>query len=323
MISVIVPIYNSGKYLSGTLSSILSQTYTDIEIICVNDGSTDNSAEILKNIAEQDSRIKILTQTNSGVSSARNTGLDNAHGDFITFVDSDDELEPDMYEILSELANRYGADITHCGYKKIYKDLSSKNICGTGILIEQNANDAVSCLLRGQHFTGSLCNKLYRADLIRDIRFDKNLKINEDVLFNVQAFLKTKKTVFYDIPKYRYFEREGSSCSRTDKLKKCLDCADAAKKITELCSGSELESEAAKKYYYNLTDLYRAYLFCDIKNSRNERKEIAQILETLKPSCGSISKRNAFNYAFMHRLPVIYKFLYKIYDSVRKPNWDI
>ena len=132
MISVIVPVYNSEKYLKACIDSIIKQTYTDLEIICVNDGSTDGSLEILREFACMDSRVVVHSQENHGVSTARNVGLKFAHGEFVSFIDSDDEMELDMYELLIQTQNEYQADIVHCGYKRICRNGTIKEVFGTG-----------------------------------------------------------------------------------------------------------------------------------------------------------------------------------------------
>lgn len=322
MISVIVPVYNSGQYLWNCLSSIAEQTYTDLEIICVNDGSTDNSADILKEFSQQDHRFHVVNQENLGVSAARNRGLELARGEFITFVDSDDEIEPIMYQTLLDLADMYDADITHCGYKKIELDRTARDIGGTSVLLVQNAIESIRCLITGKYFVGGTCTKLYRHTLISQIKFDENLKINEDVLFNFEAFYKSKCNVFYDVPLYHYYERDGSSCSRTKHLKKSLDCLRVAEQIYETCLNTELKKEAANKLFNNLTGSYRAYLFSDRMNSVYERKEIANRIKDILPVC-EIQQKYRLNYYFMHAFPGCYKFLYKIYNNIRTPNWDL
>ena len=323
MISVIVPVYNSGLYLRDCLNSIRAQTYQDLEIICVNDGSTDNSEEILADIAQNDSRIKVLTQENAGVSAARNAGLDAATGDYITFVDSDDALEPDMYEILLNLIEKHQADIAHCGYKKIHLDGSAKNVCGTEELLIQDGIEASKCLLSGEHFTGGLWNKLYRAELVQNTRFDETLKINEDVLFNAQVFQRAGTIVFYDVPKYHYFERQSSACSRTSSIRKKQDTIAAAEKILGIYKNSPVEVYAAKKMYYSLLDLYRAYLFDGIRKNREACGVLHQQVLDVAPLCGDTARRNQMNYGFMRHFPVLYKLVYGLYDRIRKPNWDL
>ena len=119
-ISVIIPVYNSEKYLPQCLESIVGQSYGDIEIICVNDGSKDKSTEILNSYAAKDERIKIINQKNKGQSAARNAGLDVATGKYIAFVDSDDVIDFRFFEILYTAAERSGSEVVCCGFKKIY-----------------------------------------------------------------------------------------------------------------------------------------------------------------------------------------------------------
>lgn len=323
MISVIVPVYNTAPYLNQCLSSILTQTYSDLEIICINDGSTDESLKILQTIAQNDPRVIVLSQENSGVSAARNAGLEMAHGDYVAFVDSDDELEPDMYETLLNLATDYHADIAHCGYKKIHLDGTEKDVQGTKKLLVQDSWEAAYCLLAGENFTGGLWNKLYKRELFSDVHFDTSLKINEDVLVNVQVFCKAKKLVFFDVPKYHYFERQGSSCSRTNLLRKKQDCVAAAEKMLELCRNTPIESICAKRLQVMLTDLYRTYLLTDKQGTEAEREDIHNQISTILPLCKGRSFRNEMNYLFMRYLPGLYRAIYTLYDHIRKPNWDI
>lgn len=111
LVSVIIPVFNAEKYIKRALSSLVSQTYENIEIICVNDGSTDHSANILERMAESDNRVKVITQVNSGPAKARNTGLDIARGKYISFVDSDDFVDKEMYATLVNIAETQSADI--------------------------------------------------------------------------------------------------------------------------------------------------------------------------------------------------------------------
>lgn len=121
-ISVIIPVYNSEKFLDACIDSIVKQTYQNFEIILVDDGSTDDSPSLCDQYAAQDKRIKVIHQDNQGVSAARNNGLDLATGDLVSFIDSDDTLDEDMYELLVKLFEENSADITHCGYKHLVGD---------------------------------------------------------------------------------------------------------------------------------------------------------------------------------------------------------
>lgn len=323
MISVIIPVYNSAAYLESCIDSILRQTYTGLEIICVNDGSTDESLQVLYELSQRDPRVRILSQDNAGVASARNAGLEIARGEYIAFADSDDALEPDMYELLAGLAEKYQSDITHCGYRKMYLNGESKAVCGTGELLVQTGDEAICCLLAGERFASGLWNKLYRAEIVADLRFDPRLKINEDTLYNVQAFHRAKKTVFMDLPKYYYFERENSACARTASIEKKENAVYASEQILNQVRHSKAESAAAHRLHYCLTDLYRAYLFDGILKNRRMCDELHRKILNTAALLGNNSARTRVNYAIMRTLPVIYKAIYRIYDSVRKPNWDI
>lgn len=323
MISVIIPVYNTEEYLPQCLDSLIAQTYRNLEIICVNDGSTDESLNVLSRYAEKDARVTVLSQKNSGVSAARNAGIRAAKGDYISFIDSDDELETDMYEILLNLMKAHEADIAHCSYRKIHANGTVKEIGGTGELLIQSSDEVGICFLTGQRFTGSLWNKLFRREILDGVWFDESLKINEDLLFCAMAFQQAEKIVFLDAAKYHYFERINSACARTQAIRKKRDAADAMKKILAIYKSTPVEAYAAERYFYCLTDLYRAYLFDGIRKNRQRLEQLQQQMNEVEPHCQKHSMRLKANYAFMRCCPVAYKLIYSVYDRIRKPNWDI
>ena len=122
LVSVIIPAYNIEDYIGRCLDSIISQTYKNLEIIVVDDGSRDHTGEILDNYAKKDRRIKVIHKENGGVSSARNKGIEAAEGDYIGFIDGDDLIEPEMYKTLVDLLEEENADIAHCGYQMVFPD---------------------------------------------------------------------------------------------------------------------------------------------------------------------------------------------------------
>ena len=323
LISVIIPVYNTGHYLEECFRSICSQTYTDLEILAVDDGSTDGSSTSLDVFAAKDSRIRVIHQKNAGVSAARNTGLALANGDYVAFVDSDDQLELDMYETLIKLAEDYQADIAHCGYKRINSDGTFKDVQGTGQLLIQDSREAVECLLSGRFFVGSLWNKLYRRELFHNVWFDTALNTNEDVLANVQVFRNARIVAFLDVPKYYYFDREDSSCSRTPKLRRSRDCVSAAEKMQEVCKDTELERICVGRVADSLIHLYRVCLMADIRGTKAERSRIHDRICAVLPQSGGIPFRSMINYRLMHFAPRLYRIAYSVYDRIRKPNWDL
>lgn len=211
-ISVIVPIYNIEKFLPRCLDSILSQTYRNLEIILVDDGSKDCSGEIADQYAKKDSRIKVIHQVNSGVSVARNRGLDQATGDYIGFVDGDDYVEPDMYETLMQIINEHHVDIAHCGYQMVYPSRVDYYY-NSGEKIKLSHDEGLLELLKGTKVEPGLWNKLYKAELFKQIRLPVGVTETEDLLCNFEVFLLADTSFFYDVSKYHYMLRSGSATS--------------------------------------------------------------------------------------------------------------
>lgn len=322
-ISVIVPVYNCAPYVERCVRSIMSQTHDDLEIICVDDGSTDDSGLILDQLACEDARIQVIHQDNAGVSAARNAGIDAASGEFITFVDSDDAIEPDMYDTLIPFFKDENVDIVHCGYKRIHPDGSVKDVNGTGKMVRQNRFEAVECLLAGRLFVGSLCNKVYRSCLFEDVRLDTSLAINEDILANAEVFFRANELVYLDIGKYLMYERKGSATSGTKQHRIRTDCVNAAEKMLCKYQGTAVELSAEERVLNTRIELYRWCIMNELNTSRQERIELAGKIDDIIRKRKIIPLRQRVNYALMRCAPRVYKATYMIYDKVRKPNWDV
>ena len=184
-ISVVVPVYNAEAYLEKCLNSILGQTYENLEIILVNDGSTDRSAEIIENYKNKDPRIVVINKENGGVSSARNRGIDVATGKFIIFVDADDYIENNMFETLEEDLFKNNVDISMCGYRNV--DVNG-NILYESKPMDEKYFDAATFkryLFKSDYFRDHIWNKLFRLEIIKEhnIRFNEDIHIKENVLF--------------------------------------------------------------------------------------------------------------------------------------------
>ena len=213
-ISIIVPAYNIETYLARTLDSILAQTYPNIEVIVVNDGSKDGTGAVLDRFAAQDPRIRAIHKENGGVTSARLRGLAEATGEWIGFVDGDDLAEPDMYERLLENSLKYDADISHCGYRMVFPSRVDY-YHNTGKLLEQDHDAGLRDLICGSFVEPALWNKLYRRSLFAGIteKMDFSIKINEDVLMNYWLFKASRKSVYEDFCPYHYVLRPGSAAT--------------------------------------------------------------------------------------------------------------
>lgn len=235
MISVIVPIYNIEQYLPRCLDSILMQTYSDLEILLIDDGSTDSSGHICDQYAQKDSRIKVYHQKNGGVAAARNKGLDMAQGEYIGFVDGDDLLDRNMFHVLYENATKYQCEISCCQLATIETD---------GTIAKTHSQNS-QCFYRDdlikRFFFDSFvkdtmysqCNKIFRADVLKDLRY-RAYKYGEDILFVFEAMERTH-TVYYDcFIGYYYLHRDGSAMRTLFNFNR-FDYIDAIRVIENIC----------------------------------------------------------------------------------------
>lgn len=210
-ISIIVPVYNMENYLCRCVDSILAQTYQDIEVILVDDGSKDSSPSICDRYAEMDSRVKVIHKPNGGLSSARNAGLDAATGEYIGFVDSDDFVAPKMYEKLIEALKTEG-EIANVMYVRVDENgvTSPSRVPHT----KDEIIPALDFLKELMLHIGdvSVCSKLFHRSLFTDLRFQEG-KLNEDLLFIMEAMARTKQVRFIGFVGYFYFSRSGSTSS--------------------------------------------------------------------------------------------------------------
>ena len=210
-ISIIVPIYKVEPYLRECLDSLVNQTYRNLEIILVDDGSPDNCGIICDEYATQDSRVIVIHKENGGVSSARNAGLAVATGEWIGFVDADDWVDPDMFEYLLSLTQKHNADAAQCGFTLeehsggIEMFCARKETCLSGSAEQYAAGD-------WPQIGNSTCNKLYYAKLLSQISYDPECPMGEDLLFNLYYLLKSTRFVLGDKTKYHYRQHSASAC---------------------------------------------------------------------------------------------------------------
>lgn len=226
IISIIIPAYNISQYIGACLNSITQQTWIDLEIIVVDDGSTDHTAQIVELYAKKDQRIRLIRKKNGGVTSARLTGIRQATGEYIGFVDGDDVIEPDMYERLLSNAVNYQADISHCGYQMVFPDRVDYYY-NTGLLAKQEKAEALKELLSGERIEPGLWNKLFHKSLFHRLLhndiMDITIRNYEDLLMNYYLFKESKFSVFEDWCPYHYVVRKGSAATSKVNEHKLLD----------------------------------------------------------------------------------------------------
>lgn len=207
LISVIVPIYNVEKYLSECIESILNQSYRYLEVILIDDGSTDQSGIICDKYSEHDSRVKVIHQKNGGAANAKNAGLMAATGIYLAFADGDDYLETDAFSYMVRLLEERNADVVQACFRKVYRDRQS-NVCATKKVLEFSPENYM------RRYTtdwtcGLLWDKLYKRKLYENIFFEEGHKI-DDEFFTYQGIMRAKKIVYCPKVVYNYRQRKSS-----------------------------------------------------------------------------------------------------------------
>lgn len=293
-VSVIVPIYNSEAYLDETIKSIINQTLYEIEILLIDDGSIDNSLEICRKYEKLDKRIKVFHQKNSGASVARNTGISNASGEYVSFIDSDDTVEPTMYEELYNLARKekdYTVDIVDCGlnYVHILQGTSYPNmhnhpkniIFNRKYILDKVIPPLINLIKDDEHFIYSFTtNKLFKLSIIKkyDIKFNEKFRMWEDRPFLVEFLYRANTIAFYDKCFYNYLGREGSLSSKynPNEFELVLETFDRYKQL--FGEIYDFNGDYAIKHKINAIMITIDKILTNEKNINIKRKKIIDIL---------------------------------------------
>lgn len=316
LISIIVPVFNLENELPRCLDSILAQSYQSIEVIVVDDGSSDNSADVMRQYAEKDSRIKPVFQENGGVTSARLHGVGEASGQWIGFVDGDDKIESDMYERLLRNAAEYHADISHCGYQMCFEDGRIHYFHNTGLLAQQDKITALKELLSGSRIEPGLWNKLFHKTLFRSLLHGEavplDIKINEDLLMNYRLFSAAEQTVFEDWCPYHYIVRSASASRAKLNPHKIYDPI-KVKEIIRQDSPVELHDAAQQAYINTCINTYHTLLM----EGEEYKDDLRMVHELLVKEAGDFSllgrKRELMANMITH-MPVLYRPIYAVYS---------
>lgn len=209
-ISIIVPVYKVEKYLEKCVDSILAQTFTDFELILVDDGSPDNSGTICDEYAKKDPRVKVIHKENGGLSSARNAGIDIAKGKYLGFIDSDDYIADDMYELLYNNIIRENADLSICGIYDVYKGKEPKVLPDFRKVCTKE--ETIKMILEAKIVSVHAVNKLYKRSLFNEVRYPIGI-ITEDAAIILDVVNQCKKIIIDTSQKYFYYHRENSISS--------------------------------------------------------------------------------------------------------------
>lgn len=254
-VSVIVPVYNIEAYIEKCVNSLMTQSYANIEIILVDDGSTDNSVGLCDSFAKTDERIKVIHKINGGLSSARNVGISQAVGDFIVFVDGDDFVTEDYVETLLNACLKNECKIAACGYFEYYSEDSFKVICGENDSVKTSEEAITDIFTMKNEISVVAWNKMYSADLIKNnnILFPEQ-KIHEDVFTTYRLCATTDKIAYVKKPCYYYVQRIGSIMNQKFS-KKRLQLLEAVESIEPFVKNNSPIYDEAYEYYVFLNYL--------------------------------------------------------------------
>lgn len=321
LISVIIPVYNVEKYLPNCIDSVIKQTYTNLEILLINDGSTDSSPKICEEYKNKDNRIKVIHKQNGGLSDARNVGIENAQGKYMTFIDSDDDIEIDYIEYLYNLIEKYNTHMSIATYTVVSKD--KKINIGQGYE-EETVLDEKKCLERllCEHgLSVSACAKLYEKSLFENIKFPKG-KLCEDNGTTYKLIMKCNKIAYGSKSIYNYYKRENSIMTSTFNMKK-LDLIELTDKMCDDIESKypELNSSTDKKRIVSRFSILRQMLVGKLnQEQKNVVKEIKKHIKTKKWQIlknPKIDKRDKIALISLMFGDKFFAFAWKVYSKVK------
>lgn len=252
LISIIVPVYNAENFLIKCLDSLANQSYQNLEVIMINDGSTDNSGSICEEYCKKDNRFRVFHKENGGVSSARNRGLKEVSGEYVGFVDPDDWIEPNMFELLQKLAVENNSDISACGYFRETSDGVLKNKLSEHKTTVYTQTEALNAILDESAFKGFTCNKLFSTKTLKNVKFDEEVHFCEDLLFCCEAILNATNFVYDTTPCYHYI-MHNTNASQSQFSTKKLTSVQALEKIVSLLKNKKgVKLNKFKNYFMHM-----------------------------------------------------------------------
>lgn len=308
-VSIIIPVYNAEKYLKKCLNSVINQTYNNVEIICVNDGSSDSSLQILQEFERKDKRIIVVDKKNGGVSSARNAGLKVSSGEYIMFLDSDDFLDLDTVYFCIKNVMDLSVDIVRVNYKKVYHNInikSPKYFKMDKILIYPFQNIAEQIFENDKYC--SACETMIRADIAKKFCFCDDISIGEDFLYFVECLFSSKKIYISNSCKYNYVLNKNSATQKFDDDKYINAIKGLIKVVNtiELILNKHLNlvPSTEKKMNRNIKDYFDLSFQMEgmrglerLKNKITEDRELSENLKKLNVNLDQLSE-----YSFKKKL---------------------
>lgn len=304
-ISIIVPVYNIDQHLRKCLDSILAQTFTNFEVIVVNDGSTDQSGEICDEYAKKDERVQVIHQENGGVSSTRNAGVGRATGDYIGFVDGDDYLDKDMYKRLYQACIETGSSIAICKLGREIDGKLTNNDIGEFYTRELKHEEAMSELFKGVLYRFSLCSKLFKKECFENILFPVG-RIHEDLSTTYKLFANANQVIYLNFIGYIYVKQKNSILT-TAYYKKRLDAFIGWDEILVFMQEKypQLYSGVNACYAFNCVDHVYGILN-QIQNKDVQKRYLNKIKQSMQIYYKDIIKNNIVTFRSKYIITLLY-----------------
>lgn len=292
LISVIIPLYNGEKYIEQCVMSIEKQIYNNVEIIIIDDGSIDNSYNIINKLAEQYNNIIILRQNNQGPGKARKNGFEYAHGDFISFVDADDYISEETFEKVINIFEYENADIVQFGYYLISPNNSESTEKKMIYNETKSCVESFDFFIQQKNCTNYLCTKIFRRELFERIKWN-DFYYSEDFALLAQLYAKAKKTITIENPFYYYVQVDNSACNRPFNNKK-MDQIKAGKFVIRLTE--DIYPQMLPYAYYWLVT-HSARLACEIydSNVKGKKELLSECLSVFNDSYNKMKKESKKN----------------------------
>jgi glycosyltransferase involved in cell wall biosynthesis len=303
-ISIIVPVYNVENYIKDCIDSILGQTFSNFEVILINDGSTDRSGSVCDFYAQKDKRVRVVHQDYSGVSSARNVGVNISQGDYIGFVDGDDHIAHDMYKNLLSLCKNSSSDIAVC---KLGREIDGKliNQGEKGFIKEMDNTEGMRELFKGILYRFSLCNKLFKKNCFESIKFPEG-RIHEDLSTTYKLFAKSKKIVYTNYIGYIYVKRSNSILTKKFNEKR-LEAFIGWDEILEFMNihYPHLSNEFIPCFVYSCIDnVY--YILNQVENKKEKERYLLNIQHYVKKHYKSIIVCKKYNAKYKYQIMLLH-----------------
>ncbi len=326
-VSIIIPVYNVENYLRQCLDSVVNQTLEKIEIICVNDGSTDSSLQILEEYARNDDRVKIINKENNGAGAARKTGLDNAKGEFIAFVDSDDWVKLDTYENLYKNAISNNSDLVMLNFD-FYDEFKDEYTSWPDYNIAKYFNEDIDFyefIFHHSDIKPHLLNrsfspwsKLYKTEFIRsydDFYLEKFISLGEDVPFHVQVLLRARRISFYNDRCYFYrISNVDSICNSSVRSKKVFDIFTIVDEVENILINSKKMDEYRNEFFiFQLTQIMHWFQRCE----KNVKEEFFEVMKQFFSKI-NFEINNSYLYSKDDYEDIMSSDCYKEYELIRK-----